>query len=105
MDVAAAPQEAAVGDAQAVKVLKVALPDGRIGLVRYRGEVPPLRLAQDRRVLVLVPVRPVADPFAAFDAMFADMDRQMDAMLRQAASLAARAPAAGAANGVTLAGS
>ncbi|TFI56434.1 hypothetical protein E2493_20195 [Sphingomonas parva] len=104
--VAAAPALAggapAAARPEAVKLLKVALPDGRVGLVRYTGEVPPQ--------VVLVPVRQVADPFAAFEAMFADMDRQMDAMMRQAAALAARTPAvdprrvtmAGAAPGAAL---
>ena len=74
-------------------VLNVALPDGTIQQIRYRGDTPP--------AVVFTPVHramlPVAfgdpfamAPFAEFDRIAAAMDRQMDAMLRQASTLAAQ---------------
>src|SRR4051812_33127031 len=85
--VAAAPKaETAARD---VHVLRVAMPDGSVQQVRYTGDVAP--------TLVFVPVRRIAAapaaiddmlaPLAGFDRMFAEMDREIDAMLRQAASM------------------
>ena len=73
-------------------VLNVALPDGSIAQVHYTGDVAP-------RVIVApqaVPVEYVAaDPFAMFDRIAFAMDRQMDAMMSQAAMLTRAAPAGG----------
>jgi hypothetical protein len=89
-------------------VMKVALPDGSVAHVRYKGDVPPqIRVVPVRMVepVRLVPVR-VADPFlgpspfAMMDRMMADMDRRVDAMMRQAAAMQARGPAPAA--GVNL---
>ena len=74
-------------------VLNVALPDGTIQQIRYSGDTPP--------AVVFTPVRqatvPIAfgdpfamAPFAEFDRIAAAMDRQMDAMLRQASTMTAQ---------------
>jgi hypothetical protein len=73
-------------------ILKVLLPDGSVGQIRYTGDVAPR--------VVLVPaarVLPIAfvDPFADMDRAFAAMDARADAMLRQAAMMQAAAPAVG----------
>ncbi|MEO6215039.1 MAG: hypothetical protein ABIO86_03325 [Sphingomonas sp.] len=76
-----------------VHVLNIALPDGTIQQIRYRGETPP--------AVVFTPVHramlPVAlgdpfamAPFAEFDRIAAAMDRQMDDMLRQVSTMAAQ---------------
>jgi hypothetical protein len=72
-------------------VLNVAMPDGSIAHIRYAGDVPP-------RIVVAPAAMPVAfvgevSPFAMFDRVAAQMDAQMDAMLRQVSALA---PAANA---------
>jgi hypothetical protein len=92
------------------KILRIMMPDGSVQQVRYTGDVPP--------TLVVVPVRRIAmpvspidadfmAPFAMLDRISAEMDRRMEAMLRQASSLAASAGNApsGAAgpSGLTLA--
>ncbi len=73
-------------------VLNVALPDGSVAQIHYTGDVAP-------KVVVAPEAAPVAyvaaDPFAMFDRISLAMDRQMDAMLQQAALLANAAPAAG----------
>jgi hypothetical protein len=68
-----------------VHVLNVVLPDGQVEQLAYRGAVPPH--------VVVVPMGFAASPFAAFDRMSAMMDRQMDAMMRQAALLSGMTPA------------
>ena len=74
-------------------VLKVVLPDGSVEQIRYSGDVAPH--------VVVVPAQQVAipaafaDPFAAMDRAFAEMDARADAMLRQVAAMQAAAPAAG----------
>ncbi|MDF0487270.1 hypothetical protein PX554_03945 [Sphingomonas sp. H39-1-10] len=80
---------------RAMHMMDVNLPDGSVAHVRYVGDVAPK--------VVLVPVAqsmPVAlfDPiasFASFDQMFADMDRQRDAMLQQVAAMQRAAPTNG----------
>lgn len=84
---ATAPKAAKLAD-QPDHVLNLALPDGTIEQIRYSGDAPP--------AVVFTPVRsaamPVAfsDPFADFDRIAAAMDRQMDAMLREASTMAAQ---------------
>ena len=72
-------------------VLKVALPDGTVEQIRYSGDIAPRIVVVPART---VPVAPIAwfdeAPFAMFDQIAAEMDRQSDAMLRQAAMLAAQ---------------
>jgi len=74
-------------------VLNIAMPDGTIQQIRYSGDTPP--------AVVFTPVSqaavPIAfgdpfnmAPFAEFDRIAAAMDRQMDAMLRQASTMAAQ---------------
>jgi hypothetical protein len=78
-------------------VMTVDLPDGGVARIAYEGNVAPkVSIVPARRVAV-----PVAyvDPFARMDAMFAVMQRQHDAMIRQAAALAAQADAGAMANG------
>ena len=77
---------------QAEHVLNIALPDGTIQQIRYSGDTPP--------AVVFTPVRqatvpiafgdPFMAPFADFDRIAAAMDRQMDAILRQASTMAAQ---------------
>jgi hypothetical protein len=73
---------AAVAEAPKVHVLRVALPDGRVQLVRYTGDTPP------RIVLVRAPA--AESPFAALDRMSAMMDMQAAQMMRQVSAMAAR---------------
>ena len=87
------PKHAQPENVQPEHILSVAMPDGTVEHIRYSGDTPP--------ALVFTPVRqaalPVAfgdpftmAPFADFDRIAAVMDRQMDAMLRQASTLAAQ---------------
>lgn len=73
-------------------VLNVALPDGSVAQIHYTGDVAPQLVVAPAAVPVAVPE---ADPFAMFDRISLAMDRQMDAMLQQAALLAQAAPAGG----------
>ncbi|MDB5686541.1 MAG: hypothetical protein JWR77_1130 [Rhizorhabdus sp.] len=75
-------------------VLSIALPDGSIEQVHYSGDVPPK--------VVIVPAASIApmaffdtafgpeSPFAMMDRISEQMDRQADAMLHQAATMAAQ---------------
>jgi len=87
----------AVAAEQKLHVLEVKMPDGSVEKIRYTGKVPPrlvfIPLAHTRGQ-VRVTGEPIADPFLAFDRMFAEMNRRTDAMLRQAATMAAQAQAA-----------
>lgn len=71
-------------------VMRVNLPDGSVARIDYKGDVAP-KVRIDPSVQV-VPVRLVdpfdASPFAGFDQVFADMDRQVAAMMQQARALA-----------------
>lgn len=73
-----------------VRVLNVAMPDGSVRQIAYKGDVAP--------AVVFLPVRAAAprvaanDPFAMMDRMMADMARQRAVMMRQVAALAAQAP-------------
>ncbi len=86
---------AAIAASDTAHVLLVRLPDGSVERIRYTGDVAPR--------VVLVPAAASADPFAAMsggagspfammDRISAELDRQASAMMRQAATLAARAP-------------
>ncbi len=87
---ALAAARAALAAADPRHLLDVALPDGTIAHVHYVGDVAP-------RVMVAPAAAPIAfamaDPFAMMDRIAFDMDRQMDAMLRQAAALSRATPA------------
>jgi hypothetical protein len=82
----------AVGTAVAAShdthALRIAMPDGSIARIEYQGDVAPR--------VTLAPATPVAlfepfdsAPFAAFDRVAAQIDRDMDAMIRQTATLSA----------------
>ena len=72
-------------------VMRVNLPDGSVAQIEYKGDVAP-KVSIDPSTRV-VPVRLVdpfdAAPFAGFDQVFADMDRQVAAMMEQAQALRA----------------
>jgi hypothetical protein len=76
-------------------VVNVAMPDGSIAQIHYIGDVAPSVV-----VAPAADIMPVAvfdqSPFAMFDHISAQMDAQMNAMMRQASALAAAAPAANA---------
>jgi hypothetical protein len=78
----------AVAAEHAVHVMNVAMPDGSIAKVRYVGDTPPqVRFVPVVQEVPMVPVAMIDPSFAAMDRMFADMDAQADAMMRQAAML------------------
>ncbi len=73
-------------------VLKLAMPDGSVASIEYHGKIPPK--------VIVAPGHPAAmplafdgfdafdpAPFGMFDRIAAQIDRQADAMLRQAAAL------------------
>ena len=83
----------AIAAADNSHVLNVALPDGSVAHIHYVGNVAPKVVVAP--TAVAMPVAFVAaDPFAMFDRISYAMDRQMDAMLRQASAMAQAAPAA-----------
>lgn len=73
--------------------MKVALPDGSVAHLLYKGDVAPR--IETVPVERTIPIALLDSPFADFDRMFADMDRQAAAMLQQAAALQAAAPVNG----------
>ena len=71
-------------------VMTVDLPDGSVARIEYQGDVAPkVKIDPSMR---FAPVRFAdpfdAAPFAMFDRIFADMDRQAAAMMRQPQTLA-----------------
>ena len=87
-------------------VMNVALPDGSTARVEYVGDVAPK--------VTVTPVRPIATAsgdwmplpsFAGFDAMFEQMNRETEAMIRQAQQMAAQPGVGGAAPYVASFGS
>lgn len=89
----------AVGTAMAAShdkhLLNIAMPDGSIAKIEYQGDVAP-RVMVTPAETVAVPIalfEPFAvsafdtEPFAALDRMAAQMDREMNAVIRQAAAL------------------
>jgi len=88
--------------AQEMHVMKVALPDGSVAHIRYAGDKAPQVAVVPVVQRVAVPVVH-ADPFAEMDRVFADMDRQMAAMMQQA-RLVASPPVDGAGKLVTVNG-
>jgi hypothetical protein len=85
---------AAIAAREKMHVTSVQLPDGSIEQVQYSGDVAPK--------IVMVPTTPVSSagffesafgpdsPFAMMDRISARMEAQTDAMMRQAATLAAQ---------------
>lgn len=93
----------AAAAARNAHVMNVALPDGSVAHVEYVGDVAPK--------VIVAPASPIAwSGFAApvdlpmngFDAMFAQMDREMAATMRQIDQIA-RQPIAAGAHGANLA--
>jgi len=72
-------------------IMNVVMPDGSVAQIRYVGDVAPQLVAVP--VAEAVPVA-IADPFAMMDRISYEMDRQMDAMLHQASTMARTAPGA-----------
>ena len=72
-------------------VLNVTLPDGSIEQIHYTGDVAPkVVIAPQREIALPVAFDPFdMAPFADFDRIAAAMDRQMDAMMHQASTMAA----------------
>lgn len=79
----------AVAAEHAVHVMNVAMPDGSIAKVRYVGDTPPVVRIVPVRAVPLMPVAMIDPGFAAMDRMMAAMDAHADAMMRQAAMMAA----------------
>jgi hypothetical protein len=81
------------------KVMTADMPDGSLARIEYQGDVAPKVTVEP--AIRFVPVRfadpGITAPFALFDRIAADMDRQMDVMFRQARMLEAAA-----ARGATL---
>ncbi|HWI86833.1 MAG TPA: hypothetical protein VNT42_11000 [Sphingomonas sp.] len=73
-------------------VMTVAMPDGSVAHIRYVGDVAP-RVAVAPAVRAMPVAMLDADPFAMMERISLAMDRQMDAMLQQAALLAKATPA------------
>jgi len=72
-------------------VLNVTLPEGSIEQIHYTGDVAPrVALAPPREIAVPIAFEPFEmAPFADFERISAAMDRQMEAMMRQASTMAA----------------
>lgn len=81
---------------RAMHMMNVNLPDGTVAHIRYFGDVAPrvelVPVSAEQGALPVALVDPRA-AFAGFDQLFADMDRQQDAMLRQVASMQRQAAA------------
>lgn len=70
-------------------VMRVNLPDGSVARIEYKGDIAPkVRIDPSVRVVPVHFVDPFdAVPFAGFEQVFADMDRQVAAMMQQARTL------------------
>lgn len=77
---------AALAATRDTHMLSVQLPDGSVAQVEYVGSVPPK--------VTVSPAAPASTPFGILDRSAFDMERQMDAMMRQISSMA-RAPLTG----------
>lgn len=84
---------AAIGTALAANhgshVMKVGLPDGTVARIEYEGDVAPkVTVAPSSSVAPIAWLDPFEPaPFALFDRIAADMDRQSDLMMRQVRAL------------------
>jgi len=93
----------AAATARNMHVINVALPDGSVARVEYVGDVAPkVMVAPASPVAWSGFAAPVALPLAGFDDMFARMDREMAATMRQIDQLS-RQPLSASAQGVNLA--
>ena len=79
----------AVAASNDTHVMTVDLPDGSIARIEYQGAVAPkVKIDPTTRFEPVLFVEPFdAAPFAGFDRIFADMDRQAAAMMRQVRAL------------------
>jgi hypothetical protein len=83
-------------------VMTVQLPGGGVAQIQYTGDVPPQVTVADAPAVSRLPMNPVfaampsmfgADsPFAMFDRISVEMDRQMESMLRRAEMLSTQSP-------------
>jgi hypothetical protein len=73
-------------------VMTVGLPDGAVARIHYRGDVAPVVRIEPSAIPVRFADPFDAAPFAMFDRIFADLDRQAASMMREAQALQ-RAPA------------
>lgn len=97
---AAALAGTATAAAGNMHVMNVALPDGSVARVEYVGDVAPkVTVAPVPRLGFAVPV---GMPLTGFDDMFAQMDREMAAAIRQIDQLS-RQPIAAGAHGANVA--
>jgi len=93
----------AAAAARNTHVINVALPDGSVAHVEYVGDVAPkVMVAPASPVAWSTFAAPVGLPLVSFDDMFARMDREMAATMRQIDQLS-RQPLAAGAQGVNLA--
>jgi hypothetical protein len=83
----------AAGKAEKFHNLMLALPDGSVQHIRYSGDVEPQILFEpvSSQLMPVSLIDAFDAPFAELDRMVAEMNRQSDAMLRQAALLGAQA--------------
>ena len=93
----------AAAAARNAHVMNVALPDGSIARVEYVGDVAPKVIVAPASPIAWAGFgAPISLPMNGFDAMFAQMDRQMAATMRQIDQMT-RQPIAAAAHGANLA--
>jgi hypothetical protein len=79
---------AAVAASRDIRTLNVPLPDGSTARIEYVGNVPP------KVSVTPAPISQIFAPFGLFDRSMFDMDRQIDAMMRQVEQIS-RQPTAG----------
>jgi hypothetical protein len=93
--IAASAAVAAGGD---TRFMNVAMPDGSVARIEYKGDVAPtVVVAPAHRATMPVALLDPFDssPFAMFDRIAAQMDAQADMMMRQVAALQAQPVAPG----------
>ena len=93
---AAALAGTAVAAKSNTHVMTVALPDGSTARVEYVGDVAPKVTVEPSRRMAVGEWAPLP-AFAGFDRMIEEMNRQTEAMLRQAQQMARRPSATGGA--------
>ena len=81
----------ALAAANDTHILKVAMPDGSVARIAYRGDVPPQVAVAPARVITPIAWFDASDaaPFATFDRIMAEMDRQTATMMQQVAAMQA----------------
>jgi hypothetical protein len=94
--VAAALAGSAVAANRTSHVMNVALPDGSTARVEYVGDVAPKVTVEAARPVAIGDWSPLPS-FAGFDRMMEQMNRETEAMMRQAQQIARQPVASGAA--------